>query len=205
MGKQSDGGHEIRLQLMSVLVCACALSITCACCEQAHTHTHTHTRIHKSQVVADGRLHEKEGLRARVRELAAKRGVCLAFIAIDAQAATNTATAEQASGVGGSDKMDTDENAQGVEKADSGAQQQQGSVGASRKRGDAAGKASGGEQGGSSLLDMQTVSFVGGKPVFRKYMDDFPFPYYVLLRDIGALPRTLADMLRQWFEMSASS
>jgi midasin len=51
---------------------------------------------------------------------------------------------------------------------------------------------------------MQSVSFVNGKPVFRKYMDDFPFPYYVLVRDIGALPRTLADMLRQWFEMSAS-
>jgi hypothetical protein len=62
----------------------------------------------------------------------------------------------------------------------------------------------GGQGGGSSLLDMQSVSFVNGKPVFRKYMDDFPFPYYVLVRDIGALPRTLADMLRQWFEMSAS-
>ncbi|GFH30001.1 VWFA domain-containing protein, partial [Haematococcus lacustris] len=37
-------------------------------------------------IVADGRLHEKDGLRARVRELAAKRGVCLVFIAIDSPA-----------------------------------------------------------------------------------------------------------------------
>lgn len=32
---------------------------------------------------------------------------------------------------------------------------------------------------------MQTVSFVGGKPVFAKYMDSFPFPYYIVLRDTG--------------------
>jgi len=52
-------------------------------------------------------------------------------------------------------------------------------------------------------MDMQTVSFVAGKPVFTKYMDTFPFPYYVLLRDVSCLPRTLAGLLRQWFELSA--
>lgn len=30
-----------------------------------------------------------------------------------------------------------------------------------------------------------------------KYMDSFPFPYYVMLKNIEALPRTLADLLRQ--------
>lgn len=54
-----------------------------------------------------------------------------------------------------------------------------------------------------SLLDMQSVSFAKGKPVFTQYMDSFPFPYYIVLRDITALPRTLADLLRQWFEMTA--
>lgn len=92
-------------------------------------------------VIADGRFHEKESLRAAVREAADKRGVCLAFIALDSPQ--------------------------------------------------------------SSLADMQTVSFVGGKPVFSKYLDSFPFPYYVMLRDIAALPRTLADLLRQWFELSS--
>lgn len=107
------------------------------------------------------------------------------------------------------------------------------------------------------LLWPQTVSFVSGKPVFAKYMDSFPFPFYIVLRDTGewmeeswepgtvcgaeqsylthacamctaqvfrsrhhkcstcvanvtsvpsrlaaALPRTLADLLRQWFELS---
>ena len=93
-------------------------------------------------IIADGRFHEKESLRAAVREAAAKRGVCLAFIVLDNPA--------------------------------------------------------------SSLADMQTVSFVGGKPVFSRYLDGFPFPFYILLRDIAALPRTLADLLRQWFELSTS-
>lgn len=55
----------------------------------------------------------------------------------------------------------------------------------------------------SSLLDMQTVTFANGKPVFNKYIDSFPFPFYVVLRDIAALPQTLADLLRQWFELGA--
>ena len=57
----------------------------------------------------------------------------------------------------------------------------------------------------TSVLDMQSVSFAGGKPTFTKYMDSFPFPYYIVLRDIAALPTTLADLLRQWFEMMANS
>jgi midasin len=68
--------------------------------------------------------------------------------------------------------------------------------------------ASGSNSGGrapSSLLDMQSVKFVDGKPVFERYMDTFPFPYYIVLRDIAALPATLADLLRQWFELNASS
>ncbi|MEW5309892.1 MAG: hypothetical protein WDW38_001738 [Sanguina aurantia] len=56
----------------------------------------------------------------------------------------------------------------------------------------------------ASLLDMQSVSFAGGKPTFTKYLDAFPFPYYIVLRDIAALPRTLADLMRQWFELSAA-
>lgn len=56
-----------------------------------------------------------------------------------------------------------------------------------------------------SLLQMQSVSFSSGKPVFTKYLDTFPFPYYALVQDITSLPRTLADLLRQWFETVASS
>jgi midasin len=134
-------------------------------------------------VVADGRLHEKEALRAAVRKLAAKRGVCLAFIAVDAPPAPAPAPAALAP----------------TANAESAA----GTTSAATGRAAAAG-ASSGAGNYSSLLDMQAVTFQGGRPVFKRYLDDFPFPYYVLLRDIGALPRTLADLLRQWFELSAA-
>lgn len=55
----------------------------------------------------------------------------------------------------------------------------------------------------ASLLDMRTVNFVDGKPFFTQYLDSFPFPYYVVLRDIAALPATLADLLRQFFQLNA--
>lgn len=55
----------------------------------------------------------------------------------------------------------------------------------------------------NSILDMKTVSFVEGKPVFAKYIDSFPFPLYIVLQDIQVLPRILSDLLRQWMEMSS--
>lgn len=51
------------------------------------------------------------------------------------------------------------------------------------------------------LSGPQEASFVGEgeKRVlkFTKYLDSFPFPYYIVLKNIEALPRTLADLLRQ--------
>ncbi|XP_048233780.1 midasin isoform X2 [Ricinus communis] len=56
-----------------------------------------------------------------------------------------------------------------------------------------------------SIMDQMEASFAGEgeKRVlkFTKYLDSFPFPFYVVLRNIEALPRTLADLLRQWFEL----
>eukprot|EP01018_Ginkgo_biloba_P038909 Gb_21123 [translate_table: standard] len=52
-----------------------------------------------------------------------------------------------------------------------------------------------------SIMDVQSISFKSGVPTFSKYLDSFPFPYYIILKDIEALPRTLADLLRQWFEL----
>ncbi|KAH9296173.1 hypothetical protein KI387_039761, partial [Taxus chinensis] len=48
-----------------------------------------------------------------------------------------------------------------------------------------------------SIMNVQSVSFTGGVPTFSKYLDSFPFPYYIILKNIEALPRTLADLLRQ--------
>lgn len=103
-----------------------------------------HESLHQLVLVlADGRFHEKESLRRAVRDLANKRGVMVAFIALD--------------------------SAQ------------------------------------NSLLDLQAVQFVGGKPVFNRYLDSFPFPFYILLKDIAALPKTLADLMRQWAQLTTSS
>lgn len=55
-----------------------------------------------------------------------------------------------------------------------------------------------------SVLDLQSVTFEDGKPVFKRYLDAFPFPYYVVLRDIEHLPRLLADVLRQWLALCSA-
>jgi midasin len=57
---------------------------------------------------------------------------------------------------------------------------------------------------GGSLLEMQSVSFVGGKPLFTSYLDSFPFPFFTIVSEVATLPRTLCDLLRQWFELSNS-
>ncbi|KAL3824480.1 hypothetical protein ACJIZ3_020509 [Penstemon smallii] len=52
-----------------------------------------------------------------------------------------------------------------------------------------------------SILDLPEVTFQGSEIKVSKYLDSFPFPFYVVLKNIEALPRTLADLLRQWFEL----
>lgn len=47
------------------------------------------------------------------------------------------------------------------------------------------------------LFIVQETIFEGGNVKFSKYLESFPFPYYVVLKNIEALPRTLADLLRQ--------
>jgi midasin len=52
-----------------------------------------------------------------------------------------------------------------------------------------------------SVMQLKSVSFEDGKPVFERYLDRFPFPYYLVLQDIAHLPRLLADLLRQWMQL----
>jgi midasin len=59
--------------------------------------------------------------------------------------------------------------------------------------------------GDSSILSMKSVSYAqsaDGKLEMRveRYMDTFPFEYYVVLRDADALPDILSQTLRQFFE-----
>ncbi len=55
----------------------------------------------------------------------------------------------------------------------------------------------------NSLTGMQSVQFEAGQPVFKLYLDSFPFHFYLLLQDSRALPETLGGLLRQWFELAA--
>ena len=52
-----------------------------------------------------------------------------------------------------------------------------------------------------SILSMKEVSFVNGKPKIKHFIEDYPFPYYIVVGDLAALPEILGDCLRQWFEM----
>ncbi|XP_071712181.1 midasin isoform X2 [Rutidosis leptorrhynchoides] len=57
-----------------------------------------------------------------------------------------------------------------------------------------------------SITEVMKASFnESGKCDLDKYMNSFPFPFYVILKDIENLPRTLADLLRQWFELMQNS
>ena len=54
-----------------------------------------------------------------------------------------------------------------------------------------------------SILDIKVPIFKpgGGIPEIKSYIEEFPFPFYVLLRDINSLPFVLSDSLKQWFEL----
>ncbi|KAJ5407780.1 hypothetical protein N7509_001663 [Penicillium cosmopolitanum] len=57
---------------------------------------------------------------------------------------------------------------------------------------------------GSSILDLSQATFEpdsGGemKLQMKRYLEDFPFPYYLVVRDVRELPSVLATALKQWF------
>lgn len=57
------------------------------------------------------------------------------------------------------------------------------------------------KEGDTSILKTREANYVNGKLVLNNYLDKYPFPLYILLNHIEALPETLADALRQWFEL----
>jgi midasin len=48
---------------------------------------------------------------------------------------------------------------------------------------------------------LKTITYPNNKLTIQNYIDQFPFPYYIILRNIQTLPEILADALRQWFEL----
>ena len=64
--------------------------------------------------------------------------------------------------------------------------------------------------GQSSITSMTSVNYgvdpTTQKPLLKmnRYMDTFPFDYYVVIKDINTLPEILSETLRQYFIFSAS-
>ncbi|KAK6519699.1 AAA ATPase midasin [Arthrobotrys megalospora] len=64
---------------------------------------------------------------------------------------------------------------------------------------------------GSSILDMKEATFTdqgdgkGPKLQVKRYMDTFPFNYYLIIRRIEDLPGMLSTALRQWFSQAAEA
>lgn len=53
-----------------------------------------------------------------------------------------------------------------------------------------------------SILEIQALTTnENGEMALNRYIDEFPFAFYVILRQINNLPLVLADALRQWFEI----
>ncbi|PWY71646.1 midasin [Aspergillus heteromorphus CBS 117.55] len=59
---------------------------------------------------------------------------------------------------------------------------------------------------GSSIMDLSQASFEPDesgtgemKLKMKKYLEGFPFPYYLVVRDVRELPAVLATALKQWF------
>ena len=51
-----------------------------------------------------------------------------------------------------------------------------------------------------SILDMNKVRFEGDRLVMERYLDTFPFAYYLVVKDVRDLPGVLAGALRQWLQ-----
>lgn len=57
-----------------------------------------------------------------------------------------------------------------------------------------------------SILDIRVPHFTADLKTItmKSYLDTFPFPYYVIVRDLAQLPLVLSDAMRQWFELVSS-
>lgn len=63
------------------------------------------------------------------------------------------------------------------------------------------------KDGNESILNMTQASYklLQGKPQLsiERYLDSFPFKYYVVVRNIDQLPSILSTTLKQWIEVTS--
>ncbi|ORX92053.1 hypothetical protein BCR34DRAFT_608897 [Clohesyomyces aquaticus] len=137
-------------------------------------------------IVSDGICDDHAGIQRLVRQARDER-VMLVFVVVDATANTNapahghapTTVNDPSSSSSSSSLMPT--------------HQSQANLGVEAKE-------------NTSIMDLQSVEISPeGKVVRWRYMDRFPFRYYLVVRDVRELPGVLAGALRQWFAEVAES
>ena len=53
---------------------------------------------------------------------------------------------------------------------------------------------------------MKTKIYTGKKGhLFANYLENYPFPYYLVVQSVQSLPEILSDALTQWFELINSN
>ena len=58
-----------------------------------------------------------------------------------------------------------------------------------------------GEGTRTGVASIKRVKYVKGKPTLVHYLENYPFPYFIIVQDVEAIPEVLSDALRQWFQM----
>jgi len=56
-----------------------------------------------------------------------------------------------------------------------------------------------------SITQTQSIQFVNGAVVKTAYLDQYPLPLYLIIKDLHSLPDVLADAVRQFFEIMAGA
>lgn len=51
-----------------------------------------------------------------------------------------------------------------------------------------------------SITEVKVADFANGGCTFKPYLECFPFPIYALVRNTNALPNTISEAIRQWFD-----
>lgn len=53
---------------------------------------------------------------------------------------------------------------------------------------------------GQSVMELNQAMFLDGTVVTSRYLDSFPFQYYIIVREVRDLPSVLSTLIRQWFQ-----
>jgi midasin len=135
-------------------------------------------------IVSDGRRTPTWGDPGPLVRAAAQQGVRVCFLVLDSPTPTPTPTAAAAAAAPAAAAPAPPLGAAAALRADR-----------------AARAASGKGVHEGSIIELQSVSYPNGVLTISRWIDRFPFPFYLLLRDVRALPHALADTVRQWVEL----